>query len=186
MNPAITSFVEELAADPTTRGVLLFGSQARGTARPDSDADLVIIVDRPGFVMGVAERDGQEFELVHISEATAIAYFSGNGDNVAEPFVVATCNAHAGPLLRHLQHNSGRSKSDDHSDFCDRRKLRRTWSQDRTPRRCRGTRSNFGRRSFDQWCRDQSLRSSPYRSRIASVWRADINGGGTQRSISNR
>ena len=84
MNPAITSFVEELAADPTTRGVLLFGSQARGTARPDSDADLVIIVDRPGFVMGVAERDGQEFELVHISEATAMAYFSENRDAAAD------------------------------------------------------------------------------------------------------
>ena len=76
MNPAITAFVNELAADPTTRGVLLFGSQARGTARPDSDADLAIIVDGPGFVMGVAERDGQEFELVHFSEATATAYFS--------------------------------------------------------------------------------------------------------------
>src|SRR4051812_42441128 len=80
MNPAITAFVDELAADPTTRGVVLFGSQARGTARPDSDADLAIIVDRPGFVMGYAERDGQEFELVHLSEATATAYFSENRD----------------------------------------------------------------------------------------------------------
>ena len=69
--PAITEFVEELASDPTTRGVLLFGSQARGTARPDSDADLAIVVDQPGYVMGVAERDGQEFEWVHLSEATA-------------------------------------------------------------------------------------------------------------------
>ena len=47
MNPAIAAFVDELAADPATRGVLLFGSQARGTARPDSDADLAIIVDGP-------------------------------------------------------------------------------------------------------------------------------------------
>src|SRR4051812_23612737 len=80
MNPAITAFVDELVADPTTRGVLLFGSQARGTARPDSDADFAIIVDRPGFVMGTAERDGQEFELVQLSEATATAYFSENRD----------------------------------------------------------------------------------------------------------
>ena len=84
MNQAITTFVEELAADPTTRGVLLFGSQARGTARPDSDADLAIIVDQPGFVMGVAERDGQEFELVHLSEATATVYFSENRDTAAD------------------------------------------------------------------------------------------------------
>jgi predicted nucleotidyltransferase len=80
MNPAITAFVDELTADPTTRGVLLFGSQARGTARLDSDADLAVIVDRPGFVMGFAERDGQDFELVHLSEATATAYFSENRD----------------------------------------------------------------------------------------------------------
>lgn len=84
MNAAITAFVAELAADPTTRGVALFGSQARGTARPDSDADLAVIVDRPGFVMGVAERDGQEFELVHFSEATATAYFSENRDVAAD------------------------------------------------------------------------------------------------------
>jgi predicted nucleotidyltransferase len=84
MNSAITAFVEELAADATTRGVLLFGSRARGTARPDSDADLVIIVDQPGFVMGVGEHDGQEFELVKLSEATATAYFSENRDAAAD------------------------------------------------------------------------------------------------------
>jgi len=33
--------------------------------------------------MGVAERDGQEFELVHFSEATAMAYFSENRDAAA-------------------------------------------------------------------------------------------------------
>ncbi len=59
MNPAITSFVEELAADPTTRGILLFGSQARGTARPDSDADLAIILEQPGFVMGSRSATGK-------------------------------------------------------------------------------------------------------------------------------
>src|SRR5438128_1042628 len=84
MNPAIAAFVDELAADPATRGVLLFGSQARGTARPDSDADLIVIVDRAGFVMGSAQRDGQDFELVHFSEATATAYFSENRDAAAD------------------------------------------------------------------------------------------------------
>ena len=34
--------------------------------------------------MGVAERDGQEFELVHLSEATATAYFSENRDAAAD------------------------------------------------------------------------------------------------------
>src|SRR3954467_4714624 len=84
MNPAITSFVEELAADPTTRGVLLFGSQARGTARPDSDADLAIVVDQPGFVMGFAGGDGQEFELGRLSDETARASFTENLDAAAD------------------------------------------------------------------------------------------------------
>ena len=52
--------------------------------RASTQSDLAIIVDRPGFVMGFAERDGQEFELVHLSEATATAYFSENRDAAAQ------------------------------------------------------------------------------------------------------
>jgi predicted nucleotidyltransferase len=34
MNEAIQRFVDELAADPTVRGIILFGSHARGTREP--------------------------------------------------------------------------------------------------------------------------------------------------------
>ena len=36
-----------LCADPDVRAVLVFGSRARGEARPDSDLDLAVIVDCP-------------------------------------------------------------------------------------------------------------------------------------------
>ena len=84
LNDAIRAFADELAADPEVRGVGLFGSHARGTAGPDSDADLVVLVEQPGFVMGCAVRGEQEFELVRLSEATAISYFTGNRDHAAD------------------------------------------------------------------------------------------------------
>src|SRR4051812_41793989 len=89
MNEAIQGFVDELAADPTVRGVILFGSHARGNARPDSDADLVILVERDQFEMGFAERDGQKFELLRWSEAVAIRYATDNPDNAADFWQVA-------------------------------------------------------------------------------------------------
>src|SRR4051794_4872151 len=84
MNEAIQRFVDELAADPAVRGVILFGSHARGNARPDSDADLVVLVERDQFEMGFAERDGQKFELLRWSEAVAIRYATDNPDNAAD------------------------------------------------------------------------------------------------------
>src|SRR5436190_5833828 len=84
MNEAIQRFVDELAADPAVRGVILFGSHARGNARPDSDADLAILVERDQFEMGFAERDGQKFELIRLSEGIAVRHFTGNRDQAAD------------------------------------------------------------------------------------------------------
>src|SRR3954454_22748484 len=89
MNEAIRRFVDELAADPAVWGVILFGSHARGNARPDSDADLVILGERDDFEMGFAERDGQKFELLRWSEAVAIRYATDNPDNAADFWQVA-------------------------------------------------------------------------------------------------
>src|SRR5947209_8900042 len=89
MNEAIQRFVDELAADPGVRGIILFGSQARGNARADSDADLVILGERDQFEMGFAERDGQKFELLRWSEAVAIRYAADNRDQTADFWQVA-------------------------------------------------------------------------------------------------
>src|SRR3954447_14817425 len=89
MNEAIQRFVDELAGDPAVRGIILFGSHARGNARPDSDADLVILGERDQFEMGFAERGGQKFELLRWSEALAIRCAMDNGDNAAVFWQVA-------------------------------------------------------------------------------------------------
>src|SRR3954462_5035356 len=89
MNEAIQRFVDELAADPAVRGIILFGSHARGNARADSDADLVILGERDQFEMGFTERDGQKFELLRWSEAVAIRYAIDNRDRAADFWQVA-------------------------------------------------------------------------------------------------
>ncbi len=46
LDPAIVRFAERLRKDIGAERVLLFGSQATGRARPDSDYDLIIVADR--------------------------------------------------------------------------------------------------------------------------------------------
>lgn len=59
MSPEAEKLIEEMTAiivrevDP--KQVILFGSQARGAARPDSDLDFLIIQDHP-FVRGQTRR----------------------------------------------------------------------------------------------------------------------------------
>jgi predicted nucleotidyltransferase len=89
VNDAIRAFVEELSREPGVCGIGLFGSQARGTARVGSDADLLVLVEQPGFVVECVERHGQEFELVRIGEATASQYFSDNRDAAADAWPTA-------------------------------------------------------------------------------------------------
>jgi predicted nucleotidyltransferase len=79
----IEEFVRELAERPDVAGVILTGSRARGNARPDSDADLAVIVPE-GYLRGYEQRDGQNFELLYLSEAVAAGYFSANPDAAAE------------------------------------------------------------------------------------------------------
>jgi hypothetical protein len=63
--------------------VLLFGSRARGDARPDSDADLLVIVPE-GYRRGLEQRGSQTFELMFLGEEVAVGYLDANPDTAAE------------------------------------------------------------------------------------------------------
>lgn len=88
MNPATREYVEELAARPEVGAVILFGSQARGDARPNSDVDLVVLVPA-GYRRALDERDGQTFELMFLSDDAARGYFRQNLDGAAEFWATA-------------------------------------------------------------------------------------------------
>jgi hypothetical protein len=83
MNAATREYVEELTAQPDVGAVIMFGSQARGDARPDSDVDLVVLVPE-GYRRALDQRDGQAVELMYLSEDAALGYFSQNLDTAAE------------------------------------------------------------------------------------------------------
>lgn len=68
--------------------MILFGSQARGDSRPNSDVDLVLLVPS-GYRRAVDERDGQAFELMFLSEDVARGYFQQNLDTAAEFWATA-------------------------------------------------------------------------------------------------
>lgn len=88
MNPATREYVEELAARPEVGAVILFGSQARGDARPNSDVDLVVLVPA-GYRRALDERNGQTFELMFLSDDAARGYFRQNLDSAAEFWATA-------------------------------------------------------------------------------------------------
>jgi predicted nucleotidyltransferase len=44
---ALEVALRAIAADPTVQALVLFGSRATGTARPDSDLDLLVVVHTP-------------------------------------------------------------------------------------------------------------------------------------------
>ncbi len=87
MNIETEAFLEELKKNPQVRSVILFGSQARGNAREDSDVDLIVVCNETK--RGVEERNGQSFELVYVTEEDAKKYYLQNKDNAVRTWKVA-------------------------------------------------------------------------------------------------
>lgn len=88
MNSITQRFIEELQANPQVLGVILFGSWARGNNRPDSDVDLLVIV-QDGFKRTVEYREGQAFEMIYITEQEAIEYWQSHPNDAVELWKVA-------------------------------------------------------------------------------------------------
>lgn len=88
MNTIAQQYIAELQSNPNVLGIILFGSWARGNNRPNSDVDLLIIVQH-GFKRTVEYRAGQVFEITYTTEAGAIAYWQSHPDDAVELWDIA-------------------------------------------------------------------------------------------------
>ena len=79
---ALKDLCVELGADSRVSGILLFGSYARGEARPDSDIDLLVVRDG-SFSKVVTHRNGVEFEVFFNNESDIIEFWKTNLDDFA-------------------------------------------------------------------------------------------------------
>jgi hypothetical protein len=69
----VQRLVDELARRPEVLGVALFGSVARGDARPDSDVDVFVLVEQ-GVWRDVEKRGQRHFEFVFSSPQSTQAF----------------------------------------------------------------------------------------------------------------
>ena len=88
MNMNVQQYIEELQRSPHVLGIILFGSWARGDNRPDSDVDLLVIVQH-GFQRKVEYRDGQAFEIIYTTPQGALEYWQSNPDEAIELWSIA-------------------------------------------------------------------------------------------------
>lgn len=88
LNAIAQQYIEELQTDSNVLGIILFGSWARGNNRPDSDVDLLVIV-QDGFKRTVEYRAGWAFEITYTTEQGAIEYWESNPNDAIELWRVA-------------------------------------------------------------------------------------------------
>lgn len=73
MSDALQTAVETLAREMKPRRIVLFGSTARGEAGPDSDVDLLVVMDR--FDSRFAEMNRATALLAHLKiDADVLVY----------------------------------------------------------------------------------------------------------------
>ena len=82
------AFLGGLTRREDVLAVILFGSRARGDARPDSDFDLIVIL-RDGFARTVEWFEGQAFEIVWVTESGARRFWDENPDDAVALWQVA-------------------------------------------------------------------------------------------------
>ncbi len=79
-HPDLELLVERLRSTKNVLGVALFGSWARGTNRPDSDMDILVLVNT-GVRRGVESLGKTNFEFVYVSPKEALSFYKANPDN---------------------------------------------------------------------------------------------------------
>jgi hypothetical protein len=80
MTNDVRAFMTELSSRPEVLGVAVFGSHARGDARPDADVDVFALVGE-GVWRDVEHRDGRTYELLFASEREAREFYAQNPDD---------------------------------------------------------------------------------------------------------
>ena len=83
MKNVVENFIEELKNDENIRGILLFGSYARGDQRPTSDVDVLVLVKAKAW-RDVFERDGQTFEMVYASFDLAKDFYASHPNDAVQ------------------------------------------------------------------------------------------------------
>lgn len=73
----LDAFVRRLTDRPDVLAVIVFGSQARGDSRRDSDIDLLVMLSE-GTRKVVEYYEGQAFEIIFTTEQEAAAYWDAN------------------------------------------------------------------------------------------------------------
>ena len=80
MQTALNAFLKELKQNPDNLAVALFGSHAKGTNRPDSDIDLLIITKNI-TQRGIEKKHGREFEIVYATASNTESFYKKDPDN---------------------------------------------------------------------------------------------------------
>ncbi len=111
MNEDALSFIEELKQRPDVSGIILFGSQARGSPRPDSDIDLIVILDK-GFQRTVEYRNRQAFEIIYTTEQEAFAFWESHRDDAYGLWEIAKILYDRDGSIRRLQNRAKKMLSE--------------------------------------------------------------------------
>lgn len=83
MNDTAKSFIDGLQENPEVMAIILFGSQSRGNARPNSDYDLLVI-GQEGFKKTVEYSQSVAFEIIYTTESGLAEYWKQNKDDCVE------------------------------------------------------------------------------------------------------
>jgi predicted nucleotidyltransferase len=105
INKYTQEFIEELKEKPSVLGVVLFGSWARGNNRPNSDVDLVVILNE-GYRRIVEYRYNQAFEIIYITAKSALEFWQTNRDDCAGLWSVAKVLYDKDGTIRKLQEDA--------------------------------------------------------------------------------